>query len=119
MQILPLIPSVARYTFTTQLGDYELQFAVRWNERDAAWYFDIAAETGAPIVSGVKLVLGVALARRCLHPALTAGYLVAVDTSGQRRDAGFDDVGTPATRGRVQLRWIPAAEAVMTMMGLA
>lgn len=119
MQILPLLPSVPRYTFTTILDETELSFRVHWNARDEAWYLDILTADDVPLVCGVKVVLGVPLARRALADVLRGGYLVAIDLSGARQDAGFDDIGTPATNARVQVRWIPAFEATQIMMGLS
>lgn len=97
-QILPFIPSEPHYEFSTVLDGATYTFEVRWNASDnggaGAWYFDILNADGSRAVTGVKVVLGVHLARRAEHPLTRKGVLVAIDTSGQAREAGFDDIGT-------------------------
>lgn len=90
---LPLIPSVARYDFATVLAGTTFVFEVYWNERDAAWYFDLLAEDETPIRYGVKILLGSPLGRRSVSPLFPQGVLLASDLSGEERDATFDDLG--------------------------
>jgi hypothetical protein len=102
--ILPLVPSVGLYNFDTDIGDRSYRFDVRWNSRDnfdaaagvarGAWYFEVSEIGVGRIACGVKIVLGTYLGRRVNHPLFREGVLVAVDTSGEGRDATFDDLGT-------------------------
>jgi len=92
--IIPLVPSLPYYRFTTTLDAEQYVFDVRWNARDAAWYLDLYEIEGAAVAMGIKLVLGVGLGRKSTHHLFVDSILKLVDTSGARRDAGFDDMGT-------------------------
>lgn len=110
MQLLPLEPSIPHYTFSTVISDNTYLFEVRWNARDAAWYMDVAEQDGAPIVTGVKVVLGANLARRANHKLFTLGAFVAMDTSRTGVDATLDDLGT-----RVQVVYMTNFEILATI----
>lgn len=107
---LPILPEVGGVRFGSfRVGvtiDSE-QYIVdgRWNGRDQAWYLDWYEVNLTPIIYGMKVVLGTFLGRRSNHKLFRDGVLVAVDLSGQGRDAGYDDLGT-----RVVLEWIPVLE---------
>jgi hypothetical protein len=102
IQTLPFEPSTPSYRVSTTLGDTQYLLDVHWNERAEAWYFDILAADETRIRSGIKVVLGTFLGGRCVTPGFPDGVLVATDTSGEGRDAGFDDLGT-----RVVVLFIP------------
>ena len=104
-QQLPLRPSIANYRVGTVLDDTVYLLDVRWNGRAEAWYLDVLTEDEERIRSGIKLVLGSALGRRCVDARFPAGILIATDTSGAGQDAGFDDMGE-----RVQVLYFTAAE---------
>lgn len=93
MQVLPLLPSIAEYTFDTLIDDRLYYFRAYWNARDAAWYLDVYDSDRTPIAYGVKIVLGTNLARTFEHPLTRQGALVAIDRSGSNQDATFDDLG--------------------------
>lgn len=115
MQILPLTPGIAAYRVATALGDVGYVFDLRWNHRDECWYLDAYAEDGVTaIFHGVKVVLGAHLGRIHRHPLVADGALVAFDTSGQFRDATFDDLGS-----RVLLVYIPADELLAARLAAA
>lgn len=109
---LPFRPSVANYRFGTAIGDFSYIFDVHWNSRDnfnletgkpeGAWYFAVREQDLTLIIASVKIVLGTYLGRRRNHRLFRQGVFVVADTSGERRDAGFDDLGT-----RVVVRYIP------------
>ena len=105
--IIPLVPSIPWYRITTQIADTPYIFDVRWNVRDAAWYFDLFEIDETPIASGIKIVLGVPLGRRIKHALMRCGAFVAKDISGKWKDAGLDDLGT-----RVQLRYYSALNII-------
>lgn len=105
MIVLPFLPSVPFYTFTTTIEEKPYLFRVRWNGRDSAWYFDVETDDGQVIRQGVKVVLGTYLGRASAEEFFTQGVLWAFDTTSQAKDATFDDIGT-----RVQVRYYSALE---------
>lgn len=111
---IPVIPSNAWYELTVPFDapDGTMVFEFRWNFRDASWYFNLSQEDGTRLVSGKRIVLGTYLGSRSRAPFFKRGVLVAIDTSNQGREAGFDDFGT-----RVVLRRFTAQE-VMVGRGL-
>jgi hypothetical protein len=104
---IPVIPSTPWYRLTTSLVDVPYIFDFRWNARDLAWYFDLFEIDEKPIVYGVKVVLGVPLARRVKHDLIRCGAFVARDLTRQWRDATYDDFGT-----RVQLHYYTAQNVI-------
>lgn len=105
---IPFQPSIGLYRFGTPIDDSSYVFDVRWNSRDAAWYFDVREADLTPIVYGVKIVLGTYLGRRKNHRLFRRGVMVATDTTGQGREATFDDLGA-----RVVVRWIPQTDLLV------
>lgn len=104
---IPLLPKFANYRFGVTIENHPYLFEPRWNTRDFAWYLNILEVTEEPIVYGVKVVLGTYLGRRSNHKLFRQGVLVAVDTTGEGRDATYDDFGT-----RVILEYIPVLELI-------
>lgn len=104
---MPLLPRFANYRFGATIETVPYLFDVRWNSRDAAWYMDVLEQGEAPIVLGVKLVLGAYLGRRCNHALFKRGVFMMQDTSGEGRDATFDDLGS-----RVVLVYMPIDELI-------
>lgn len=109
MLYLPIVPSIAHYDFDVEIDGASYTFEFHWNARDAAWYFDLFEVDGQAIALGVKVVLGVPLARTCRHPLVTEGAFLAYDrtgsASGRGVDATFDDLGT-----RVLIAHVSSAE---------
>lgn len=96
MQLLPFKSNVPHDRFSTTLDGSMYSFAVNWNHRDEAWYFDVFDEQSAAIARGVKIVLGAYLGRgaRSRHALFRDGAFVAHDLSGANLDAGWRDLGT-------------------------
>lgn len=101
--LLPLVPSIASYRFSTTLEAFSegsateprnYVFDVRWNARAESWYMDILAADETPIRMGIRLVLGTLLGGRSVSLAFPAGALRARDLSNEGREAAFDDLGT-------------------------
>jgi hypothetical protein len=90
---IPFIQSDTNYRLGVPIGDVMYLFDVRWNSRDEAHYLDIFEENGTPVALGIKLVLGVNLARRNLHPLLFRYVFSVIDTEQSGVDAAFDDLG--------------------------
>jgi hypothetical protein len=110
--LIPFIPSENNYSLGVPLGGTRYLFDnIRWNSRDndgnGAWYFDLREQDGTVIRIGIKVVLGVQFGRTSTHPFFNTHLLKAVDTSGDRREAGFDDLGA-----RVQVLHISLDEAL-------
>lgn len=91
--ILPFDSSNPFYTFNTTIAGAEYIFNVRWNTRDAAWYFDVSEIDNTPIANGIKVVLGCYLGRHTQHTLFRDGVIVATDLSSSGIDAGIDDLG--------------------------
>lgn len=105
IQQLPFESGPAFQRFATSIAGTTYVINLRWSGRDAAWYFDLADVNESPIVSGIKIVQGALLGRRCADPRFPPGILWAVDLSNQKLDATFDDLGT-----RVVVYFYPFAE---------
>lgn len=101
-QDIPVTPSVPWYELTVPLDEPDGSIAVvtfefRWNFRALAWYIQtLRDESGAIMISGVKIVLGAYLGSRCRNTFFKNGVLVAIDTAakgGPSREATLDDFG--------------------------
>lgn len=104
---LPLVAGSPSYRFGMVLQDASYLIDVRWNSREQAFYMDWYTESEAPVVLGIKVVLGTFLGRRSDQAPFKDGVLVAVDTSGAEREATLDDLGT-----RVIVRYIPVEDLI-------
>lgn len=102
--ILAAASDAPHYDFSVTLEGKLLTFEFRWNERSGAWFLSLFDDTGAPIVSGRRVVLGADLLGRSSDARLPPGTLLAYDTSGANLDAGRADLG-----GRVQILYVESA----------
>lgn len=103
MDFIDFLPSENNYRLRVPLGSEFYLFDVRWNSRDnidpatgrprGAWYFDLRDNAEEPIALGIKVVLGPLLGRGTQHAFFAQHVLQVIDTSGERRDAGYDDLG--------------------------
>lgn len=93
-KIVPFEPSIPSYRFSTTLIGKTYTIDVHWNARDDAWYFDLLDSAGAPIVHGIKIVLGALLGGRCADERFPLGRFMACDTTDSGTEAKFDDLGT-------------------------
>lgn len=92
--IVPFDSVDTDYSFRTLISDVELTFDVNWNDRDQAWYFSVADGDGDPIVSGVKICLGLDLLANVRdRTSLPSGSLVALDTAQGQTRPGKTDLG--------------------------
>ena len=106
--LIPVVPSVPNYRFSTSIDDATYIFDFRWNTREAAWFFDISEADETSILQGVKVVLGMYLGRRSTHRFFRDGVLVAKDTTAKGVEATLDDLGI-----RVQLLRFTAGEIII------
>lgn len=107
MDILPTDTTLARYTFEVTLANTNFKFGFEWNERAQFWTMDVMLPDGTPLAMGVKVCLGTSLIGRYKDARLPAGDIACLDTSGQRIEPGFSDLGN-----RVLVMFIPNAEIV-------
>lgn len=110
--ILPVQPGEPDQEFSTNIEGERYLFRFRWNARDAAWFMDIRESDDDPVVLGVKVVIGVWLGVWSVHQLFLQGVFVAYDTSGELRDATFEDFGT-----RVHVVWYNTAERATELLG--
>lgn len=111
---LPFTSTSANYDLRTVIDDVPYTFETRWNGFDKAWYVNIYEDDGTLIVPSVKLVLGCYLAKTVSHRLFRTGVFVVVDTSGKRRDATIDDLGTRVQVRRYTVPEIPLDPAALT-----
>jgi hypothetical protein len=91
---VPTRADVPAYTQRTALDGVTYVLTFRWNERASYWTLSIADQDAAPIASGLALLTGSMLLRRCVDARRPPGELVVVDTTGEGGDAGLSDLGT-------------------------
>ena len=90
---LPVIPSVARYRFTTELDAVNYVLDFRWNTRAEAWFMDVLREDESPIRSSIKMMLGAVQGSEEQGEDFPPGDFVLEDASGAEIDATLDDFG--------------------------
>jgi hypothetical protein len=110
--LIPFTPSDNNYSIGVPLDGVRSVFDnVHWNATDndgrGAWYFDLREDDGTPICIGIKAVLGIPFGGASTHPFFKGHILKAVDTSGKRLEAGYDDLGA-----RVQVQHFTLDEAI-------
>jgi hypothetical protein len=103
--VIPTRSDLPLYQQVTTLDGADYLLTFRYNARDFSWYLDLADQDGAAIVSGIHLVEGWDLLRRCVDPRRPPGLLMANDVTGAGGEAGPNDLGT-----RVELLYFTAAE---------
>jgi hypothetical protein len=96
--LIPFTPGDTNYRLGVSLtedgGAVKYFFDVKWNARDNAHYFDIREVDETVVALGIKVVLGVNLGRTSTSPFFTKHLLRAHDTTGQGKDAGYDELGS-------------------------
>ena len=105
MLILPTRTNIPHYEFEIELDGVSVRLEFRWNDREAAWFFDVLELDASPILQGRKVVLGLPLLGRFADARLPTGDLIAIDTAGTNVEPGIDELGT-----RVRLCYATAAE---------
>lgn len=106
---LALRSDLTDYELQSQLDGITFTFRLYWNTREEAWYLDVQAEDGTPILSSMKVVVMSPLGRRSTDSRRPAGLLLAYDTSGLQKDPGKTDLGD-----RVIVTYFPTAELPVT-----
>jgi len=75
-----------RYEAAVVLERRRWRFAFFTNTTDDAWYFDLRADDGSPLVLGLGLSLGVDLLAPYRHLDVPPGFLFVVDQGLGGRD---------------------------------
>lgn len=93
------------YDMTIPLDGVTYVITVRWNDREASWYLDIADEQAVPILLGLKVLPNVALGAKCRDVRKPPGLLIATSSTDDQSPPGFEELG-----GRVELIYWPLEE---------
>lgn len=91
---LPIDAAAPHYTVDVPLAGTLYRFTVHWNDRGGFWTIDVSLTDDTPIVSSIKIVADWELWGQFPDARLPAGYLMAVDLSGQSLDPAYDDLGS-------------------------
>lgn len=78
-QIIPVRNDVPAFSVRVILSGTEFVLGFRFNERDQFWYMAVHDAENSPILSGVRVVLGMPLMRHCRDLRRPVGDLMAID----------------------------------------
>lgn len=81
------------YTCTVNLDGSDYLFEWRYNQREDAWYFDIALTDGTTLARGIKVVCLLPLLKRFADSRLPKGQLIAWPNTDSRKLPGLDELG--------------------------
>lgn len=112
---LPVIPSVADYSFGASIGPASnsfYNFRLKWNSRALLWFMDVSDISGNPIANGLAIVIGTPIGGNSTHILFRGGSFYAVDASNRNADAGFDDLGT-----RVSIQYWTIGDLITATIG--
>ncbi|RYF12579.1 MAG: hypothetical protein EOO40_00920 [Deltaproteobacteria bacterium] len=85
---VPLSQDLPYYTFATALDGITYNLQVAYNVRSDRWYLDIADVIGAPLVTGIALLVNRDLLQPYRAYPVPAGYLVVIDNTGNDNQPG-------------------------------
>ena len=98
-------PGILNQRFQVGLGGAQYTLTFRWSDRVAAWNVTVVGPEGETVVEGRRVVVGVRIAIRKRPTERLAGWLLPVDTSGEDRAPGADELGD-----RVSVLWLGAED---------
>ena len=81
------------YTMSTTLDGSDFLFEFRYNQREDAWYFDVALTDGTVLVRGVKVICNKPLLQRFADSRLPKGTLIAWPNTNTRKAPGLLELG--------------------------
>lgn len=90
---LPVRSDLKSYEFTIDLEDGTFTLRFKYVERMDLWVMDIADAQNVDIVVGVPVQTNIDLFGQITKSDLPPGTFIALDETGQERDAGQDDLG--------------------------
>lgn len=94
--VLPTRTDAPFYDFEIDLDLRTFAFEFRWNERAGSWFMQIRDLAGNILLAGRRVVLDLPLLARFRDPRLPDGELLVIDTTGQQREPGLDELGPDA-----------------------
>jgi hypothetical protein len=94
--VLPTRTDVPHYDFEIDLDGRTFAFEFRWNDRAGSWFLQIRDLSGAILIAGRRVLLDVPLLARFRDLRLPDGELFVIDTTGQQREPGLEDLGPEA-----------------------
>lgn len=111
-EFIPFTPGNPNETLEVTLDGKPYVMVTRWNSTDnnktGAFYLDLYTVSLVPICTGMKIVLGALLGRRCTHPFFVGRALFAYDKSNSGRECGVDDLG-----GRIQVAYLTESDLLL------
>ena len=90
---LPLRSDFKSYQFQADLEGTTYTFRFRFNSRIQNWVMDIADAADNDILNGVVVLTNVPLTDQYVKEGLPPGRFIAIDESGEDKDAGESDLG--------------------------
>ena len=78
VQVIPLAAGQNFFDQRVILAGIELVLSFSWNDRAGRWFLDVSDQTGAPILTSIKLAPPFPLLNRARDPRLPAGDLYVV-----------------------------------------
>ena len=91
---IPVRSDIPAYEFQIELEQQLYFLLFSYNDREGRWFLDILDSLQSPIVRGIKLLTGWPVVSRFQDTRLPPGEFFMLDTAGQNKDAGRDDLGT-------------------------
>lgn len=109
MSVGIVVPAdVPFWTQRVELDGRDYVLAGDWNQREGKWYLSVRDPADNSLIHGPrKIVADWNLLRGCVDARRPPGVLLALDTSEQGSDPGFDELGPDR---RVALTYTPASE---------
>jgi len=91
---IPISSDSGNYNFQTELDgtDYILRF--RYNGRSTSWYMDMSTPENAPIIMGIKIVVGTELLSSFKHLAIPQGIMYAVNLENVNQEPTRNNFGS-------------------------
>jgi len=93
MAPIPTSPDDAFYTQRTTLDGVQYFLTFRLNQRENAYYLDVALDDGTPLASGVKVVCNIPLLERLAHASRPKKTLIAIAGGDDTSPPGLGDLG--------------------------
>lgn len=81
----------ADMTFSSLVGEFRLQFRLKWNERLARWTLGIATSDGESIIDGIAVIADFDLLQGFADNRLPPGQLIASDSLNLGQAPGRND----------------------------
>lgn len=94
---IPTDTVLAHYSEEVDLDGATFTLLFLFNDREGFWYLDIFDLLGARIRSGIKITTGTPLLRLVTLAIRPPGEILAIDATGEDKEAGLGDLGDSVT----------------------